>query len=762
MRAIVKAFWARLPLIVRLLVTASLALLVAGAAMVFGSARQEAEEIQHDLAFELRMELETLPGSLAELVVIGDFATLQQTLDRYVSRPAISSVVYIDAAGARISGMDPRHWGEAPQWFVDFFTFRPVTGQAPVVVGGRQYGQLELTLNPEIHAQRAWHHLQEHLFILLLAVSIDFVGIWLVLRAGLAPLRQLQAGAEALAEGKDRVQLAPAGSPELRRVFDAFNHMSESLTDSQEALRQSRDEIAVQNRRLLSILDGTHVGTWEWNVQTGAIILNERWAGMLGYTLDELGPVSIRTCQELTHPDDLLRSQAQLEAHFSGALSHYEVEARMRHRNGQWMWIYAKGRVASWDEQGRPWLMAGTQQDIHQRKLAEQELVEARIAAEAASVAKSRFLATMSHEIRTPLNGILGMAQLMQLEPMAPDEYHESVRTIIDSGEQLLHLLNDILDLSKIEAGRLTLELGLVSPQGLLQDTELLFAGTAQQKGLSLVTQWHGAPDQSYLGDAPRLRQMLGNLVSNALKFTAAGQVVIEGRPVGEGSGIEFAVTDTGIGIAPDKLDLLFQPFSQVDNSTTRQFGGTGLGLSIVHSLALMMGGEAGVDSRPGQGSRFWFRVPLQPVVAPAPRPTLIPPVLAGSVPRFAGRALIAEDNPNNVLIIDKALRALGLETCHAANGHQAVDTLIREHDGIDLILMDLQMPDMDGFAATVSIRDWEGQRNRHTPIIALTADVFPEDRERCLNVGMDGFLAKPLDLEVLILTLSRWLPRAS
>jgi len=243
------------------------------------------------------------------------------------------------------------------------------------------------------------------------------------------------------------------------------------------------------------------------------------------------------------------------------------------------------------------------------------QLEESRAAAEAASLAKSRFLATMSHEIRTPMNGILGMAQLLLLGGISESEVQDCARTILDSGQNLLTLLNDILDLSKVEAGKLELRRQVFDPAALIADTAALFTEMAASRGLSIEAAWRGAESARYWGDPVRLRQMLSNLISNAIKFTSEGFVRVEATPLGpsdEAPMLEFSVVDTGIGIGQDQMALLFQPFSQVDSSNTREFGGTGLGLSITRSLAHLMGGDVGVDSEAGRGSRFWFRVPAE------------------------------------------------------------------------------------------------------------------------------------------------------
>jgi len=309
-----------------------------------------------------------------------------------------------------------------------------------------------------------------------------------------------------------------------------------------------------------------------------------------------------------------------------------------------------------------------------------------------------------------------------------------------------------------------------------LYETCNLFSVAAKAKGLTLEFHWHGAPQQRYLADALRLRQVLSNLVGNAIKFTAAGSVHVTATEVkrdGDTALLEFAVTDTGIGIAADKMHLLFKPFSQADSSTTRRFGGSGLGLSIVSNLARAMGGEAGVESVVDKGSRFWFRVtsellpqgshPQHSEARHASVSVGVQPPL--HVVALRGRVLVAEDDLVNFQVILAFLNQLGLQATLAQNGQQAVDTLMRcEADSFpDLILMDLHMPGMDGYAATQQIRQWEAAKQRpHLPIIALTADAFEEVRLHCLAVGMDDVLTKPIELDGFAATLARWLPSGS
>ena len=390
------------------------------------------------------------------------------------------------------------------------------------------------------------------------------------------------------------------------------------------------------------------------------------------------------------------------------------------------------------------------------------QLRQARQAAERASQARSRFLAVTSHEIRTPMNGILGAAELLIATPLDAMQ-RRYVQLAHRSATALLALIDDVLDLSRIDAAKLTLSRDPVDLRALAAEAVELVRISARDKPLALGLQVASEVPQRVLVDGLRLRQMLMNLLHNAVKFSDRGTVRVEVSsvrppPSAAGAGVpwwRFSVRDTGCGIAHDRLDVIFEAFGQADASTTRRHGGTGLGLAIVKQLAALMGGSVGVQSEPGRGSHFWFDLPLAAAAAPA-RLEAPPPALAADDDRVVS-VLLVEDDPVNQLLVEQMLIQLGCEVDVACDGQAARRAAARTR--YDIVFMDCHMPVMDGYEATRCIRVEERGAGR-MPIVALTADSLTTDRERCFEAGMDGFLTKPVSTSQLSIAIERWTGR--
>ena len=522
---------------------------------------------------------------------------------------------------------------------------------------------------------------------------------------------------------------------------------------------QAESVLRASEEKLRSLYELSPLGIALTDMDGRYLEFNEAFREICGYPEAELKAVDYWALTPKRYEADELRQLDSLER--TGRYGPYEKE--YVRKDGSTIPLRLNGVLIK-DGEGRPRIWSIVE-DISATRMHETELRLAKEQAEAANLSKSRFLATMSHEIRTPLNGILGMTQLLLMDGISDSERKEFARTILNSGKTLLILLNDILDLSKVEAGKMALVNAIFDPRQIVRETVALFAELAQSQSLVLETEWTGPEDARYRADPVRLRQMLSNLVSNAIKFTPQGGVRIRAAAVAGDDGrdlLEFSVSDTGVGIAEDELPRLFQPFYQADGSTTRQYGGTGLGLSIIRNLAELMGGEVGVDSQLGQGSCFWFRIPAEAVAAGEDsrrsERARTAAALPGEAPGGVPPVLVAEDNPTNRKVIEAILGKLGIRSRSVDNGQQAVEAIIGGERPA-LILMDVQMPVMDGLAATECIRLWEKDRgDAPLPIVALTAGAFEEDRQACLAAGMDDFLTKPLEMGALKAVLDKWL----
>ncbi|MBT9465888.1 PAS domain S-box protein [Hydrogenophaga sp.] len=531
--------------------------------------------------------------------------------------------------------------------------------------------------------------------------------------------------------------------------------------------KRAQIELESQRKRLDNILKGTQAGTWEWHVPSGHIIFNERWAEILGYTTEELEPTTIDTWMSLVHADDTGASDEAMRQHFNGELDFYKAEFRMRHSSGRWIWVQARGQLASREPDGSPGWMYGTNIDITQQKAQADALLAAKDQAEQASLFKSQFLANMSHEIRTPMNAILGMLTLMHKTPLQPRQLDYVVKTE-GAAKSLLGLLNDILDLSKVEAGKMTLDPQPFDLDRLMRDLSVIFSTSLGNKPVEVLFDIDPRVPRHLLGDSLRLQQILINLGGNAIKFTSHGEIVLqvhleslEGNTPQQYARVHFSVKDSGIGIAPENQHKIFAGFTQAEASTTRRFGGTGLGLSISRRLIELMGGELRLESVEGSGSTFSFNVML-PVVETASntgagtRDTQAD-MVPWCIPGLA--VLVVDDNPVARELMARMGESLGWRIDTAESGEAALAHIASRNargEPYRAVFVDWMMPGLDGWQTSARIRSLVDGSNDSTasPVVMMVTahgrEMLAQQTTEVQSL-IDGYLVKPVTASMLL-----------
>ncbi len=583
--------------------------------------------------------------------------------------------------------------------------------------------------------------------VLIMSILLYF----LLKKVLLHRIEQLHLFTKGISEGELNYQIEDLGADEIGGLGRDFNNMVHKLSKNMTSIENLHNESELRRLALLElkentdqlalVIDSTAAGIWDWQVQTGEVVFNQRWAEIIGYTLDELAPCDINTWMKYAHPDDLIHSGELLEQHWNGEIDRYNFEARMKHKEGHWIWVFDSGKVVEWFDDGKPKRMVGTHLDISAQKNNEEMLIKATEEAEQAVIAKSEFLASMSHEIRTPMNGVLGMLGLV-VDTDLNDEQQHRVNIAMGSAKSLLNLINDILDFSKVDAGKIELEnidFNLRTMLGELSEAQGL---QAQVKKLELILDVTKIEDSIVKGDPSRLRQIISNIVSNAIKFTAKGEIVITTELLSnDDSSWRFncSISDTGLGIPDEKISLLFDSFSQVDSSTTRKFGGTGLGLAIAKKLCKLMNGDISVTSELGEGSCFHFYVILQKSNKSR---RVMPKVNIKNL-----KLLIVDDNETNRQVIRGQLEHWGSTVFEADSGQQALllcDQECRDDNNapFDVALLDMQMPYMDGAELGKIIRS--DKRFKQMKLIIMTSMGHIGDARYFADLGFDGYFPKP------------------
>ena len=504
------------------------------------------------------------------------------------------------------------------------------------------------------------------------------------------------------------------------------------------ARKRAEEALHDAESRFRHAMEASSDGLWDWDVPSDRTYFSPSYFRMLGYGPDEL-PMTGQTWLDLIHPDDCQRALDANRDCIENRVESFAVEFRMKAKDGSWRWILGRGRAQVRDGAGRAVRMIGTHVDITETKAAEQALIDARIAADAANQAKSEFLAMMSHELRTPLNGIIGMLSAVSGSPQA-EPLADVHKVVTNSANMLLTIISDILDFSLLERGEFHVVEADFSPLEVIAGAEAIHRDRALAKKIAFTVRVAGDVPARLRGDGIRLGQILANLMGNAVKFTPSGHVDVEvtasSRPDG-GVVLGVTVEDSGIGIPVEALDRLFEPFTQADASISRRFGGTGLGLAISRRLAQLMGGTLVGASELGRGSRFQLSLPFRPALPAVMSPS--PPVGTRSL-----AILVVDDNPVSRVVAEKIVVRLGHRATVVGDGAAALAAV---HAAVfDLVLMDVRMPVMDGLAVTRAIRALPEPLCR-IPVVGVTANAFPRDVEDCLAAGMNGHLAKPMTL---------------
>lgn len=529
------------------------------------------------------------------------------------------------------------------------------------------------------------------------------------------------------------------------------------------------EQFKVNEERFKLAIEGTNDGVFDWNLRTNKVFYSAQFFGMLGYEKDDITG-TVEDFTKLLHPEDHDRVWEYTNRYLNGEIPEYISSFRMKHKNGNWTWIQSRAK-AIYSDSGEAIRMVGAHSDITYLKEYQEFLKREKQHAEQANIAKSEFLAHMSHEIRTPLTAINGIAEIFEKNiETFDDKQKRLVKTLKNSTSSLKDLINDILDFSKIEEGEIRLENEPVELGQFLDQIYQLTSIQASEKGIGFEFDYQDVQDIKIYADPMRLRQILINLIGNAIKFTQDGSVKVIAREdtAGHTDMLKIEVKDTGIGIPKDKLDIIFERFKQSDDSISRSYGGTGLGLSISKKLVDMMGGTISVSSQENQGSTFTVKVPLLAAENEEQFDKLnitniesrtekestedieeFNAYTSGDAPKSRGdsdkRILIVEDYEGNVVILSYILDQMELDFDVAENGRIALEKW--EQNDYDLVLMDIQMPEMDGFTATRRMREAEKERKLDmTPIIGMTAHALIGDKEKCLEVGMNAYVPKPIN----------------
>ena len=530
----------------------------------------------------------------------------------------------------------------------------------------------------------------------------------------------------------------------VQRSTKEKNILSSLLTRTTFDLKQISNSLSVRAEELSTLLTTIPAFVFFKDIHLNYLLVNQAFADLVGASAREVTGKNSSAFFGIQHHSDYVEKENQVIRY---GIAFYDIEEHVTGRDREF-WVntnIAPIRNAENEIVG----LIGISWDITERKQHEEELRMAKELAEAGTMAQNEFIASVSHEFRTPMNGILGLSEILKNTSLS-NEQLDLLKGIVSSAENLLVLLNDVLDLSAMEAGKMKLDFQPFMLDRVLEDISLVMAMKAKEKLLGFTITVKKEVPNAVIGDAQRVRQILLNLANNAVKFTEMGSVDIEVGLVEKTDRkavLKFEVADTGIGIPAEAMESLFKVFSRLKQDKSKLIAGTGLGLSICRKLTEMMDGEIGVESAPGEGSRFWFTLPFTLSTTASKKAGNL--AAARSQPYAGLRVLVAEDNPINLRIVDFQLRKMGFEVVPVVNGQEALDKYLGGK--FDLVILDIQMPILDGYQVAKQIRETESAAGGHIPIIALTANAMKGDREQYLGAGMDEYVSKPFTHETLL-----------
>lgn len=531
----------------------------------------------------------------------------------------------------------------------------------------------------------------------------------------------------------------------MQRIPGVVVRATESIAQQRklnEALEQrqiSDVKLAEERKRLANIIKATNVGTWEWIVNNDHLVVNERWSDILGYPYADISPVKTEMLKKYTHPDDMHSARKTLDDHLGGVVDYFEVEVRLKHVRDHWVWVLVRGCATEYSPAGNPVVMAGTILDITDKKRKEELQKEVEVANKTLEF-KQNFLASMSHEMRTPLTGILGISEMLSKTDL-DDSQIDLVNTLRNASENLNYIIDQVLDYSKIEAGKMRIALRPFYTEKLIARATKTFHSMCR-KPISFVTNVDKEIPEILLADQKRIFQIVNNLINNAVKYSDKGQISLslkkESDVDKENIMLRIEVSDTGIGIRPEKHQLIFSPFSHVHMIDTSYYEGTGLNLAICKELVELHGGSIGIESEPGVGTTFWFTIKAGLYYPENNEKKLIEPLTKSTGINL--RILLVEDKVITQKVVGLQLNEMGHKVDVASNGREALEKYSK--DKYDLILMDIQMPVMDGITATKELKKI---RPAPPPVVGLSANAFDGDRMKYMSLGFDEYLTKPM-----------------